>query len=76
MSRVVAAVYERGVLRPLQDLDLEEGERVTLIIRRERGVVTRKLIEELRDMLEELPALRVDSARAEELYAEGKMHSR
>ena len=32
MSRVVEAVYENGVLRPLEDLDLEEGERVKVIV--------------------------------------------
>ena len=42
---------------------------------RTRGVVTRRLIEELMGMLEELPALQVDPTEAERLYAEGKVHS-
>lgn len=32
MSRVVEAVYEKGVLRPLEDPGLEEGERVRLLL--------------------------------------------
>lgn len=34
MSRVVEAVYEKGVLRPLEKLDLEEGEKVLVHIDR------------------------------------------
>ncbi len=32
MSRVIEAVYEKGVLRPLEKLDLPEGARVRLRI--------------------------------------------
>ena len=32
MSRSISAVYENGVLRPLESLDLPENERVTLTI--------------------------------------------
>ncbi len=53
MSRVVEAVYENGVLRPLEDLDLEEGERVKVIVvkrdlSRYRGVLGKASYEELR----------------------------
>ena len=34
MARVIRARYENGVLRPLEKLDLEEGEEVTVLIRR------------------------------------------
>ncbi len=37
LVRVVEAVYEGGVLRPLQRLDLKEGQRVK--IRIEEGIV-------------------------------------
>ncbi len=32
MARVVEAVYEKGVLRPLRKLDLREGQRVRIRI--------------------------------------------
>ncbi len=32
MGRVIEAVYEKGVFKPLQKVDLKEGERVKLVI--------------------------------------------
>ena len=34
MARVVRARYENGVLKPLEKLDLSEGEEVEVVIRR------------------------------------------
>ena len=33
LARVVRARYERGVLKPLEELDLSEGEEMTVIIK-------------------------------------------
>ncbi len=35
MTQVAEAIYEDGVLRPLCDLELREGEHVTLTVKRE-----------------------------------------
>ncbi len=32
MSRIVEAVYEKGVLKPLEEVKLREGERVRIVI--------------------------------------------
>ncbi len=32
---IVEAIYENGVFRPIQKIDLEEGERVEIIVRTE-----------------------------------------
>ncbi len=32
MSKVVEAVYERGVFRPLEEVGLKEGEKVKIVI--------------------------------------------
>lgn len=32
MSRIVEAVYEKGVLKPLKEVKLREGERVRIVI--------------------------------------------
>ena len=37
MSKVIRARYEKGVLKPLEPLDLEEGEEVTLEVRETPG---------------------------------------
>ena len=56
MSKVIEAVYERGVLRPLRKLDLPEGVRVRVRIEgiygllREWTVDAQKLKDELRSM--------------------------
>ncbi|AEM38321.1 protein of unknown function DUF104 [Pyrolobus fumarii 1A] len=43
MSRVIRVRYEGGVLKPLEPLDLEEGEEVQVVIGVRRGSVTKKL---------------------------------
>ena len=58
MARVVRAVYEKGVLRPLEKLDLEEGEEVSIVVvkrdlSRYRGVLGRASYRELREVEEE-----------------------
>ena len=56
MSKVVEAVYEKGVLRPLEKLDLPEGVRVRLRIEgiygllRDWRVDAQKLKDELRSL--------------------------
>jgi len=44
MSKVVRAKYEKGVLKPLEPVELKEGEEV--IIRIERLEERRKIVEE------------------------------
>ncbi len=34
LSKVIRVRYEKGVLKPLEELDLEEGEEVEVVIRR------------------------------------------
>jgi predicted DNA-binding antitoxin AbrB/MazE fold protein len=35
MAKVIEAIYEKGVFKPLQKVDLKEGERVKIEIKRE-----------------------------------------
>ncbi len=42
MSRVIRARYEKGVLKPLDKIDLEEGEEVVISIKRDVRSVLRK----------------------------------
>lgn len=56
MSKVIEAIYERGVLRPLEKLDLPEGTRVRLRIEGIYGLLgdwkidAQKLKDELRSL--------------------------
>ncbi len=61
MSIVVRARYEKGVLRPLDKIDLREGEEVIITIRRDirsiirkyRGVLGKASLEEILKLEEE-----------------------
>ena len=44
MSRVIKARYEKGVLKPLEPVELEEGEEV--LVRIERFESRRKIVDE------------------------------
>ena len=64
VSRVVEAIYENGVLKPLEKLDLREGQRVRIeiieerdvevLLRRYRGCLGKASYEELRRLEEEV----------------------
>ncbi len=52
MSRVVEAVYENGVLRPLEKLGLREGQRVRImIVEKDFIEVAREIRARLREKL-------------------------
>ena len=61
MSKVVRVKYEKGVLKPLEPLDLEEGEEALITIKRDvrrvlnkyRGALGRSSIKELLELEEE-----------------------
>ena len=58
MSRVVHAKYEGGVLKPLEPLDLKEGEEV--IVRVERLEERKRLAEEFRGKRGHVPKEIID----------------
>jgi len=61
MSKIMRARYENGVLKPLEPVDLEEGEEVLITVRRDvrkvirkyRGILGRSSAEELLRIEEE-----------------------
>jgi predicted DNA-binding antitoxin AbrB/MazE fold protein len=61
MAKVIRARYENGVLKPLEPVDLEEGEEVLVTVKRDirkvlkkyRGVLGRSSIKELLELEEE-----------------------
>lgn len=61
MSKVIRVRYENGVLKPLEPVDLEEGEEVLVTIKRDvrrvlrkyRGILGRSSIRELLEIEEE-----------------------
>ena len=64
MSRVIRVRYEKGVLRPLSSVDLEEGreykviveEDIDELIKKYRGALGKSSVEEFRELEEEAQA--------------------
>ncbi len=65
MSKVIRVRYERGVLKPLEPVELHEGEEVVVFIRKRRvsevldkyvGLFGKASVEELREYEEEAQA--------------------
>jgi len=65
MSKIIRVRYENGVLKPLEPVDLEEGEEVVVFIRKRRvkevlgryiGIFGEASVEELRQYEEEAQA--------------------
>ena len=72
MTREIEAVYEKGVLKPLEQLNLREGERVKVVVKRERGVITSEDIQEIAKIVEKLPKV-MEEGELDEIYYEEKM---
>ncbi len=61
MSKVIKVKYEKGVLKPLGNVDLEEGKEYKVIveedidelIKKYRGVLGKSSVEEFRELEEE-----------------------
>ncbi len=69
MSRVIRVRYEKGVLKPLEPLQLREGEEVDVVIR--RRVFSEDDYREVREFMRGLPPGRVELLDlVEELYLE------
>ena len=65
MSKVIRVKYEKGVLKPLEPIELEEGEELVIFIRKRRvsevlekyiGIFGRADVEELKKYEEEAQA--------------------
>lgn len=56
MVKIIEAIYENGVFRPLEKVDLKEGEKVRIIIggivRKTMGIIPSDRIEEIIEEIE------------------------
>jgi len=56
MPKIIEAIYENGVFRPLEKVDLKEGEKVRIIIggivRKTMGIIPSDRIEEIIEEIE------------------------
>jgi len=56
MAKIIEAVYENGVFKPLEKVNLKDGERVRIrvsnVVKRTKGILDRNIIEEVIDEIE------------------------
>jgi predicted DNA-binding antitoxin AbrB/MazE fold protein len=72
-TKTVDVVYEDGVFKPLEKVELELGKEITIkVIKIQSDIQTAKSI---LSMLDSLPIRKVDLKLAEELYHEGRTNS-
>jgi predicted DNA-binding antitoxin AbrB/MazE fold protein len=53
MPKIIEAIYENGVFKPLQKVDLKEGERVKILLKKidvEKFVMARLSEEKIREL--------------------------
>jgi len=70
MQKTIEVVYEKGRFKPLEKVNLREGEMITIRVAKiESNIRTAKSI---LSRLDSLPKRKVDLKLAEELYYEGR----
>jgi len=73
MRKTIEVVYEGGVFKPLEPVELEEGEQTKITIEKEKGILTLEDIKEIERAIRTLPKVRISSRKLDEIYYEGKM---
>ncbi len=73
MPKVIEVIYENGVFKPLEKIDLPQGVRIRMEIKEELGVITEDFLKELKKVIEALPKTKVDFKKLDEIYYEGRM---
>ncbi|MGC9444920.1 MAG: antitoxin family protein [Candidatus Methanospirareceae archaeon] len=74
-TKRIEMVYEGGVFKPLEQVDLEEGTVIKVTMGKNRGVLTSRDLDELRTLLKSLPKTTVDFKKLDAVYYEAKMRS-
>jgi predicted DNA-binding antitoxin AbrB/MazE fold protein len=71
MQKTIEVVYEKGVFKPLEPVELEEGSEILIRVKKVVPDIqtTKKILSEL----DYLPRRKVNLKLAEELYHEGKI---
>jgi predicted DNA-binding antitoxin AbrB/MazE fold protein len=71
--KTIEVVYEDGVFKPLEPVNVNEGEVFKVTVGEQRGILTAGDIEYLRARLESLPKTKVDLNKLDVLYYDSKM---
>ena len=72
MPKVIEAIYENGVIKPLKSLNLPDRTRLVITIE-ERGEITEEFLNELSVMLRKSRKIQTSREKLDEIFYEGKM---
>ncbi len=72
MPKVIEAIYENGVIKPLKSLNLPDRTRLVITIE-ERGEITEEFLNELNVMLRKSRKIQTSREKLDEKFYEGKM---
>jgi len=73
MTKTIEVVYEDGVFKPLEKVEMKEGGKAKIIMEKEKGILSSEDIKEIKEALKTLPKVRINLKKLDELYYEGKM---
>jgi predicted DNA-binding antitoxin AbrB/MazE fold protein len=73
MTKTIEVIYEDGVFKPLEKVEMKEGGKAKIIMEKEKGILSSEDIKEIKEALKTLPKVRINLERLDELYYEGKM---
>lgn len=71
MQQVITAVYEHGVLRPLQQLNIPEGHQVQIIVQAHSKEIDREIVRRMQQARDAMPPLGMN---VKDLVEEGRDH--
>jgi predicted DNA-binding antitoxin AbrB/MazE fold protein len=70
MTKTIEVVYEDGVFKPLEKVDLKEGEEIKIKIKIKETMDRSKKAGEILDKLKKFTPVRLNPEKLEEIYLE------
>lgn len=71
MQKTIEVVYEKGVFKPLEKVELEEGEKARIEIKREKIILDKnEKTREILDKLNKFKPISLKREKLEEIYIE------
>ena len=75
MQKTIEVVYEKGVFKPLEPVELGEGERAKIEIKREMKISDKhEKAREILDKVNKFEPIRLKPEKLEEIYVESRRY--
>jgi len=71
MQKTIEVVYEKGVFKPLEPVEMEDGEKTRIEIKREKEILDKhEKTREILDKVNKFKPIRLKPEKLEEIYIE------